>query len=204
MKPIFYKIKNSFSYKISCLLRDNIRWFISFVCTFLIGALTGIFTASKYAADLEPSNLINEYLYSLLTKDKAMLSYFIILVVYFTLVSLFVIFLTRNRLMILVDGLLLFFMSYIWGFDICVIFVSLGLAGIILGFICNVILGLIFFLNLCLIFAIVAKMKTCEKKPYYKQNEYVRLYVVLWLIGIVILFLISLIFSLIHIFVIVG
>lgn len=204
MKPIFYKIKNSISYKISQLIKDNIRYFIFFATVFLVGCLVGVFTASKYAGDLEPSNLINEYLYSMLTKDMSTITYFIVLTVYFIVICLFIILLTRNKLMVFVDSLLLFFLSYIWGFDICVIFVCLGLSGIILGFICNVILGLIFFLNLCLIMSIVSHSLNCERKPYYKQNEYRKLYAFLVLFGVVVLFLISFVFAIIHIFVIVS
>ncbi len=204
MKPIFYKIKNSISYKVSRIIKDNIKYFIFFATVFLVGCLVGVFTASKYAGDLEPSNLINEYLYSMLTKDMSTITYFIVLVVYFIIVCLFLVLLTKNKLMVFVDSLLLFFLSYIWGFDICVIFVCLGLSGIILGFISNVLLGLIFFLNLCLIMSIVANALNCERKPYYKQNEYLKLYALLALVGIITLFLISFTFALIHIFVIVS
>ena len=204
MKPVFYRIKNSIYHRISQLIKENIRYLVFFFVVFLVGCLVGIFTASKYAADLEPSNLINEYLYSLLTKDMSTITYFLVLSVYFLLINLFVIFLTKNRLMIVIDALLLFFLAYIWGFDICVIFVCLGLAGIILGFICNVLLGLVLFIDICLIWAVVARAIKCERKTYYKQNEYAKLYTFLLLLGIIILFLISFVFALVHIFVIVG
>ena len=204
MKPIFYKIKHSIGYSASRLLKGNISHLIIFVIIYLLGYITGIFTAAKYAKDLTTENLINTYLYSVLTKDMATITYFLVLTVYFVLIVLIFSLLTRNKIMLILDGIILFILSYIAGFDICVIFITLGFAGIVLGFITYGIIGLLFFTNLCLILSISATAINCRKKGILVGKDIAKTYTALAAIGAIYLFLIAVLFSIIHIFVIVG
>lgn len=204
MKPIFYKIKNLSSSQIARLLKEY-RWYlIIFFGLFLLGYITGIFTAGRYSGDLSCENLINTYLYSLLTKDTKTITYFIIISVYFLVVSLFFIIFTRNKFMIVIDAILLLLIGYVAGFDICIIFICLGLSGIVLGFISYGVIGLLFFANLCLILSISSKMAMCKSNTEIRNKGFFKFCFVLILIGALYIFLISFIFSLIHLFVIVG
>lgn len=204
MKPVFYKIKNLSYSQIARVLRVY-RWYlIIFFGLFLLGYITGIFTAGRYSGDLSCENLINTYLYNLLTKDTKTITYFIIISVYFLIVSLFFIIFTRNKFMIVIDAILLLLIGYVAGFDICVIFICLGLSGIVLGFISYGVLGLLFFANLCLILSLSSKMAMCKSNMEIRDKGFFKFCFLLILVGIIYIFLISFIFSLIHLFVIVG
>lgn len=186
------------------LIKGCKGYLILFLVLFLLGYLTGIFTAGSYAGDLSCDRLINTYLYSMLTKGMKSFTYFLVLTIYFAIVVLFVAIFTRNIFFIVLDCILMVLMSYIAGFDITIIFVTLGLSGIILGFLTYGIWGVLFFANLSLVFAVSSSISTKRRNCEIKDKGYIRLYFSLFLVGILYLFLISMIFGLIHIFVIVG
>lgn len=186
------------------LLNDCKGYLILFLALFLLGYLTGIFTAGSYAGDLSCDRLINTYLYSVLTKGMKSFTYFLVLALYFALILLYTSLCTRNIFFIVLNCILMVLMSYIAGFDITIIFVTLGLSGIILGFLTYGILGVLFFVNLSLIFSVASKLSAKRRNCEVRDRGYVRLYFSLYFVGVIYLFLISMIFGLIHIFVIVS
>ena len=203
MKPIFLKFKHVFLYNLVRILSKYKWYIIVFFIIFLIGYITGVLTASKYASDLTCENLINVYLYSLLKKEIKPITYFIILSIFYGLIVLFFVIFTRNKFMVLLDAFLLFLIAYISGFDICVICVCLGLSGILLGVLAYGVLGLVVFFNLCTIMAIACSVSGCQRNGELNMRGLWQLYGVIFLVSILCLFLISFIFSFIHLFVIV-
>lgn len=177
---------------------------ILFFAIFLVGYITGIFTAGSYAGDLSAESLINSYLHNVLTKSMKSTTYFLVLTLFFAVIVLFVVFFTRNVFFIVVDCVVMLLLSYIAGFDITIIFVTLGISGIILGFLTYGLVGLLFFANLSLIFAIASKLSTKRRNCEIKDKGYIKLYFTLFLVGVLYLLLISMVFSIIHIFVIVS
>jgi len=203
MKPIFLKFKHVFLYNLVRILSKYKWYIIVFFIILLIGYITGVLTASKYASDLTCDNLINVYLYSLLKKEIKPITYFIILSIFYGLIVLFFVFFTRNKFMVLLDAFLLFLIAYISGFDICVICVCLGLSGILLGVLTYGVLGLVVFFNLCTIMAIACSVSGCQRNGELNMRGLWQVYGVMFLVSILCLFLISFIFSFIHLFVIV-
>lgn len=204
MKPFFYKASNILIPRIREIIKRYKGFLLFFCAVFLLGLVTGIFTAGGYSGDLDAESLINEYLYNVLTKSSKTLTYFLILTFYFAVVVLFSSLCTRNVFFIVVDSLLMLLMSYVWGFDITIIFVCLGLSGIILGFITYGVIGLLFFINLSLIFSVASTLSFSRRNCEIMGKDFALLYFSLFLVGVVYLFLISFVFSIIHIFVIVG
>ena len=163
-------------------------------------------TCSNYASSISCENLINKYMYNLLTRESRYLTFFLIQTAYFVIISLAIIFLTKSYFMVIVDSIILTLMAYIYGFDLCVVVLSLGLAGVIFGIVILGVLGILVFLGLILIISIATKRfliskKMCDGAP---PGYYSKLYVLLIVISVIIIFVLSLLFSIILIFVIVD
>lgn len=204
MKPFFYRTSSVIWARTERIIKAYKGFLILFFALFLLGFITGIFTAGGYASDLSAESLINEYLYKVLTKNTKSITYFLILTFYFSLVVVFSGVFTRNIFFVVVDGIIMLLSSYVWGFDITIIFVCLGLSGIILGFLTYGVLGVMFFINLSLIFSVSSSLSFKRRNCEISGRGYFSLYLSLFLVGVIYLFLISIIFSLIHIFVIVS
>ncbi len=204
MKRGMYRAYYSAVERVKRLIKWCGGYLILFFAIFLIGYITGIFTAGGYAGDLSCDRLINTYLYSVLTKGMKSMTYFFVLTLYFAIVVLLVAVFTRNIFFVIIGSVLMLLMSYIAGFDITIIFVTLGLSGIILGFLTYGLIGVLFFANLSLIFAISARLSTKRRNCEIKDKGLPKLFFSLFLVGAFYLFVISMVFSIIHIFVIVG
>ena len=180
-------------------------YLLVFFVIFLISFVTGICTCAGYSADIDCSNLINKYLYSFLCRNISWFSLFLIYSVYFCLLSLFIVFLTRNLFFTIIDGAILALLSYIFGFDVCIICVCLGLSGVLLGIIIGGVLGLIIFSLIMLLISIA-----CKRYREYHRNcidnntKYWAIYLGIVVVGILVFFIGCLFFSIIHLFVIVG
>lgn len=202
MSDKWFRIKNNLKSIASRFFVCYKYYLLVFFIAFLIGLLTGIITCSGYAKDLSPSSLINKYLYSFLTKDCTMFSYFLILSVYFILLSLITIFLLKNKVMMIFNIFLLSILAYIFGFDLCIVVICLGLSGVILGVLFIGVLQILVFLIYMCIMAIVAN-RAISKEKCTDGKEFWKICLILMCLAIVILFLSVLFFSIIHIFVIV-
>lgn len=205
MKTKFSRIKYSFFNWISRFLICYRSYLLVFFIIFLIAFITGIMTCSHYSSSITCEHLINKYLYDFLTKESTFISYFLKLSAYYIILFLCIIFLSKNLFMIIVNCFLIFFMSYIYGFDLCIIILSLGLSGVIFGILILGVLGVFLFLTFLLIISIATKRYFVNKKSCdgVQSGSYLRLYLMLIIVSEIILFVMCLLFSIIHIFVIV-
>lgn len=206
MKDKFYRLKNTLIYNASKFL-SFYRWcLLVFFIIFLFGLITGILTASNYASIITYENLINKYLIKFLLKETSYLSYFIRLSIYFIIISLSVIFFTKNWFFVIVDGVLLAILGYIYGFDLCIIIISFKLSGVIFGIFVLGLWGLIIFLCLISIISIAIRRFLDYKKSCDIQEKtyYPKIYITFILLAILSIFFKSLFFAIIHIFVIVD
>lgn len=206
MKEKFSKLGDYI--KLSCfrLLNYHKGWIFAFSVVFLITFITGIMTCVHYLDIVTYENLINEYLIKLLVKDSTYLSFFLMMLLWFLVVSVVVIICTKNLFFVVIDFILLGLMSYVWGFDICIIVMTLGLAGVIYGIVFLGVLGIIVFISILLLMSIACKKffttkNVCDNET---KKDFFKLFCVVILLGIVVLFVMSLLFSSIHIFVIVD
>ena len=178
-------------------------YIIIFSILFLLAFTTGILTCSKYSDIIEVDRLIDKYLLNFLKLEINFFTYFIYLTVFYLLYALFVIFLTRNKFFIVVDVIIFLLLSYILGFDLFIIISSLGLAGIICGILFRAILGIVLFYLIILIIAVA--IKRYKMRCYcVTHKEIYKAYFILILFGIVTIFLFAIMFSVIHIFVIID
>lgn len=186
-------------------LKIYLKYLLVFFVLFLIGFITGILTCSKYISDITCANLINKYLYNFLLNECNFFSYFLSVGLFYLIICLIVILLTRNIFFMIIDCLILMFMAYIFGFDLCIIFCTLGLSGIICGFLFLGLLGLLVFIIFMIILAVA--FKRCREKKYichtFEKKEYIKLYFILIFLSLVVLLVSCILFSIIHIFVIV-
>ncbi|MGN0960807.1 MAG: hypothetical protein ACI4PF_01255 [Christensenellales bacterium] len=181
-------------------------YLLVFFIIFLICFITGILTCASYSADISCGNLINKYLHSYLCKDTTYIGFFLMLSLYFLIFTLFITLLTRNVFIIIIDGIIFVFFSYILGFDVCIIVISLGLAGVIFGILIYGLLNILIFINIILIISIACKRVKDRKKMChtFDNSQYIKIYIFLIVIGEILLFLLSILFGIIHIFVIVD
>lgn len=145
MKTKLIRIKETILRSICRLFQVYKYYLIVFFIVFLIFFITGIMTCAKYSSDISCGNLINKYMYSFLTRELSYISFFLVSTIFFVLASLIFLLLTNNLFFKILDILILILMSYIWGFDICVIILTLGLAGVFFGAIVLGGFGLIIF-----------------------------------------------------------
>ncbi len=181
-------------------------WLFVFSIVFLLTFITGIMTCVHYLDIVTYENLINKYLINLLTKKSTYLTFFLMHLLWLLLGVIFIVLFTNNIFFVVVDFVFLALMSYIWGFDICIIVMTLGLAGIVYGVVLLGVLGVIIFFLIMFIMSVACKKffvtkNICDNET---KKKYFKLICVLVLICVAILFVMSLLFSSIHIFVIVD
>lgn len=205
MNERYYRIRSSV---ISCtlkFLKRHLREIIICSVIFLLGFITGILTAMEYSSDIDCSNLINKYLYNFLLNEVNFLSLFlsmgIMLVLYVCIVSL----LSRNTFFVVLDLILLGLMAYVYGFDLLIICISLGLSGIILGILFWGVLGIVIFELIIIIISIAWRRLREYKKSciQYSNADYFKLYFFITLLTLLVLLVMCILFSIIHIFVLV-
>ena len=202
MNDKFERIKNNCFSIASRFLCCYKYYLLVFFILFFIGFLTGIFTCSGFAKDLEVEHLINPYLYDFLKNEMTFFSYFLTLAVYFLILSLFTVICVRNKFFIGLNAVILALLAYIFGFDLCVVIICLGIAGVILGIVFMGLLGvLVFSIYICMLSLIckrILKDKNCDDKKIFLKTI-----LFLILLALIVIFFYCLFFSLIHIFVIV-
>ena len=206
MNDKFCRIKSTIGYNILKCISVYKKCIFIFFILFLISFITGIMTCSRYSDVITIDNLINEYLLNFLKKDMKFISFFLINSLWCLLFGLFVIFLTRNYFFVICDCVLLCLLSYIFGFDLCVIILSLGLSGVIFGVVIKGILLISLFLLLIFLLSVAVKRFVMFKKLCENQEKgyLAKLYCIILTLCIVLIFLYVLLFSTIHIFVIVD
>lgn len=203
MEGKFERLKNYFFSSASRFFKYYKKYLLVFFIVFLFGFCTGIFTSSGYSSDLAVDNLINKYLYSNLSNEMSFFSYYLTLLIFLIIAIIFTMFLVRNKFMVCANIFLLFIMAYIFGFDLCVIVVCLGLSGVIFGVLFYGILGIIVFALYICIMAISSKNAIAKDKCNNSFKEILHENMPFILFAIIVLFASCLLFSIIHIFVIV-
>lgn len=205
MKVRCERIKYMLIHQASKFLSIYKYYLLVFFVLFLISFVTGIMTCGHYGSDITCDNLINKYLLGYLAKDTSYISFFLMLSVYFLIISLFVSVFTRNVFIVVVDIVAYCITSYILGFDVCVIVISLGLSGVIFGSLVYGLFGILIMLSLALIFSIaIRRFKESKKcRSTLPSATYIKIYLLLILISELLIFIMSIIFGIIHIFVIV-
>jgi len=206
MKEKIYRIKNIIFCNTSKVVLFYKNYLLVFFLLFLIFFITGIMTCSHYISSVSCDNLINTYLCSFLKNESRYFSFFLIMSIYFVCISLIIIIFTRNYFFVILNSVILSLMSYIYGFDLCIVIMCLGFAGIILGSLILGVLGISIFI--CIIFIMsIATKRLKERKSTccsLEKSDYLRLYITFIILGILLIFLMSFLFSIIHIFVIVD
>ena len=87
-------------------------------------------------------------------------------------------FFTRNKIFYIINIIIIFLISYIFGFDLCIIVATLGLSGVILGVFTLGLLGILVFITLMIIMSIACK-RCKEKYTYchsYENSTYYKMY----------------------------
>lgn len=205
MKYKFLKIKDYIINITSKFLSCYKVYLLVFFILFLIAFITGVMTCSNYASSIDCDKFINNYLYAFLCRESSYISFFLILSFYFLVLAILFFFVSCNAFFVVVDTIILILSSYILGFDICVMILSLGLSGIIFGVIVFGVLGILVMIVLMALLSITCKRlkerkNSCETLD---KKSYIQMFFVLVLLGVTFLFLFSLLLSIIHIFVIV-
>lgn len=206
MKERFYRFSINCFQWFKKIFNMHKGWIFSFGIVFLISFITGIMTCVNYLDVISCENLINKYLLNLLTKSSTYLTFFLMMLLWLSLVFIFSIFITKSTFIVVCNFLIFALMSYVWGFDICIVIMTLGLAGVVYGVLILGVLGVFLFFIVILMFSILCKKYYVLKKNCNRDinNNYLKLYIILFLVGLVILFVLSILFSSIHIFVIVD
>lgn len=201
MKNHYIRIKYFICDKIKKLWRDYRIYIVILSVFLLLGLITGILTCSEFSKDLACENLINRYLYDFLIRELNWLSLFLIFGVLFFIICLLSMLLIRNKLTLFIFYFLLFLMSYVYGFDLCVLIVCLGLSGVFFGIIIYGLLGILVFLIYIVFLSYLSKIIFSKCNTTKKIS--IKACFLTWIIGLIILFFLVLFFSIIHIFVIV-
>lgn len=203
MEGRWQRVKNNIVSIASRFVMDYKNYLLVFFIIFLFGFLTGIFTCASYSSDLEVSNLINKYLYEFICNDIGYFSYFLTLAIFFAIICVFTILFVRNKFMLCINVFLLFLMAYVYAFDLCIVIVCLGLSGIICGALFLGVLGILVFLSYICIMSIVAK-NIISKDRCIELKMVIHNCLYFFVLAIIILFLSSILFAIIHIFVIID
>jgi len=205
MNSKLYRLKNNFIFQTGKFLSFYKVYLFVFFIIFLISFITGIMTCSHYSSIVTYENLINKYLIKFFTREYKFTTYFLILLAYLVVIALFIMIFTKNIFVVIVDGILFSFMAYIFGFDLCIVILSFGVAGVFFGVLFLGIPGFLIFFLLMLFLSIATKRYFIKKKSTdcLPNNYYIKVFLFLILLALIVLFLHSLLFSIIHIFVIV-
>lgn len=195
---------NRFRNQISNIISNFIRQFkgkILMLCIiFIISFITGILTCIEYSDMVTCENLIDKYLYSFLLNDINFLSYFLMMAVFYLLFGFLCVLFSQSKFMCVINIVIFCLINYIFGFDLCIVIISLGLSGIIFGILFRGIWILVIFTHLLLLAVVsncaFSKDKCVDKKALFK------LFFLLSIIAFVILFVSIILFSAIHIFII--
>lgn len=187
----------------SCLSRifKKFKWqILIYGVLLLLSFLTGIFTCVSYLGKVEVSNLINKYIYEFLTRDKSVISYFFTMSIWFALFAICAVVFRKSKFFIFIDIIACMLALYIAGFDIVILCTCLGFFGAVISIISFGIVGMFFY---CILILLITMISNREFVTSSCNNFDYKNYFVLVLIGVILQFLIILLFSPIHLFVIV-
>ena len=205
MKEAICRFGNTIKYWLLGIINNHKGWLISFGIVFLIAIITGIMTTINYLDIVTYENLINKYLMELLAGKRSYVSFFLLMSFWFLITVSFIITFTKNIFFVVVDFILLAILSYILGFDICIIVMTIGLAGVIYGVLILGVLSILIFSVIIIISSIVCKKYFTTKNACSNENnrQYLAVFLCFVVLGCAIIFVMSFLFSSIRIFVIV-
>lgn len=198
-----------FKHNLNCYFKKiflNIRgYFLLYLLLFIIAFITGIFTASRYIDDISYDNMLCTMLIDFLKRDKGIFSLFFSYSIWYLTFILFIVFFNKNIFCGIVNVVVLFFFSYIIGFDLCVIIVSFGLTGIIFGVFVYGLFSILAFLSLIIIISLSfkrfrLKYSLCGEE----RKELMCNYILFAVLGLASILLACILLSIMHIFVIIG
>ncbi len=206
MKDKFYKFRYAILQSFGKLLVMHKVLLCIFCIVFLVCFITGIMTCVSYLDVVSCENLINEYLLKLLQKKSTYLGFFLIMTMWFCVVSFLAIVCTKNWFFVCINFVSMAFFSYVLGFDVCIVVMTLGLAGVIYGVLFIGIGGIILLFLEMLIMSLSCKKFMVTKNVCNRELswQYWKVFLVFLLLGTAIIFLFSILFSSIHIFIIVD
>ncbi len=172
----------------------------------LLGLVTGIFTASKYSGTLEMENIPDSNFVSFISGDKGSFGLFFSYFVNFALLIGVIILLSSTPVLPFVACVCLFVLGYRLGFLVSALITLFSFAGII-----NVVVIILPF-ELCLLFImIVITAISIYKYRIYKKYgctntgvNYKRLYLLLIILFVIVLFIKCMIMPIINITIIVN
>lgn len=131
MKSSSIRVSFKFKNKLSLFFAEY-KFAILFSLIFLIfGACLGIFTAVKYSGEIELDNLADSNLVDFLKGDKGTMGLYFPYLFSFLLSISLIIFLNFKPFLIIVNAVVLVIRSYVFGFNITVLIILYGFAGII-------------------------------------------------------------------------
>lgn len=196
-----FRIKNQLQSILSNYFK-LFKWRIILLCIiFIIAFITGILTCIEYSDIVTCENLIDKYLYSFLKNEINFLSYFLTIAIFYLLINFICFLCVNSKLFTIINYVIFSLVSYIFGFDLCIIFLSLGLSGIILGvFFRGVVWVLVFFIYI--LFLATISHYTFSKDRCVDKKSLFKLYLILSFVALIVLFVSIILFSTIHIFII--
>lgn len=198
-------IKNNICRYLSKIFSELKYYLIIFAIFFTLAFVTGILTAAKYSSDITYDNFLNQTILEFLKKEKGIFSLFLSYYFWFFLLSIFVILFTKNIFFSILETLIFMLFSYIVGFDLSVFIYSFGLVGIIFGIFIYGLLMILVAITFIIIISIATKKMKC-KNVYCsceERKELRKIYFVFLILGLMFLYLICILLSILHIFVII-
>lgn len=202
----FYRNLYSFKSIISSFFRKYWLSIILLSCAFILGTITGVFTASKYSGKLELEHIPDDAFVSFLCGDKGSFSLFFSYFISFVLILVITLLLSKNKLCTILTFFYILARGYIFGFTIFALITLFGLAGIINAIIiicpCWIILSF-----LLILIASISIMKNSLLRRYgkycYESLNIRAIWMILVVLFFIFLFLMCMIFPVIKITIIV-
>lgn len=206
MKANYYR--NSFKFKSDlALFFKRYRLIIILLsCAFVLGLITGIFTASNYSGDLTLDNIPDGELVAFLSGEKGSFGVFFSYAIWFVIALLLIIFCNFNKFCAFVNFVYILVRGYILGFTVFSIIALFSLAGII-----NVIIIVPFWLAINFLVILISSICISKNKVIqtfgrhcYANNNPRDFLVLLNILLFSILFLLCMIMPIIRITIIVN
>ncbi len=199
----FYAFKNS----ISNFFKKYKGILFGLIFVFIVGVIVGIFTSSKFSGDMGLDNIPDSNLVNFIKGEKGSFGIFFAYLLKYLLIALFIIFLNFNRFFHIITYLLIGILGYVWGFTVAGIITLYSIAGII-----NVaIIFVPFDLIITCILIIITSISIDKYKIYKKFGStscsylnYNKIYFLLCLLLVIVLFVKCMILPVIHITIIVN
>jgi len=198
----FFRIKNGIS-NICLNFFKEYKFRIIFISLIsLIFIITGILTCAQYSDIVTYENLIDKYLFSFLKRDTDFLGYFLTVFVFYLLINFLIIVCSSSKFFVIVCHIILCLACYVFGFDLCIIMLTLGLSGIIYCILFRVIWIFVIF-NIIILLSVVS-FHVFAKSNCIPKKYLLKLFLILAIVSAIILFLSIFLFSSIHIFIIID